>query len=132
VVALRYEHGFTLLEILVALAILATAMGALIKGGSESAAGISHLRNKSYAHWVAQNQIIEQQLQQSWFTQSHLSGEEKLAGEHWPWRLRVSKTFDEDIQRLDIDVWLHEDSGKPLTSVTAFLVRPLEPTKSEQ
>jgi len=126
VIALRQARGFTLLEILVALAILATALGALIKGGGESAAGITHLRNKSYAHWVAQNQITELQLQQRWLTQGRISGEEEMAGEQWPWRINVSKTFDADVQRLDVDVWLHDDSGQPLTTITAFLAKPVK------
>ncbi len=126
VIKRRHADGFTLLEILVALAILATALGAMIKGGGESAIGIAHLRNKSYAHWVAQNQITEKQLQQRWLTERRIKGEDEMAGERWPWRINISKTFDEDVQRLDVDVWLHDDNGRPLVSVIAFLSRPVE------
>lgn len=120
----RSQHGFTLLEILVALAILATAMGALIKGGSESASTAAHLRDKTYAHWVAQNKATELQLAKQWLTPGNHKGSSQLADKEWFWQIKVSKTFDADVQRIDVAVRRERDHENPLVTLAAFLVKP--------
>ncbi len=56
------HRGFTLLEVLVALAVLAIAMAALIKTGGENTRSAAYLRDKTLAQWVAMNVIAEQRL----------------------------------------------------------------------
>lgn len=118
------QRGFTLLEILVALAILATAMGALIKGGSQSAATASYLRDKSYAHWVAQNKVTELQLAKKWLTPGSNKGSSMMAGEEWYWNIKVAKTFDADVQRIDVSVRRERNGQSPLVTLIAFLAKP--------
>jgi len=118
------QRGFTLLEILVALAILATAMGALIKGGSQSAATASYLRDKSYAHWVAQNKVTELQLAKKWLTPGSNKGSSTMAGEEWYWNIKVAKTFDADVQRIDVSVRRERNGQSPLVTLIAFLAKP--------
>ena len=60
------EQGFTLLEIMVALAVLAISLGAIIKVAAESASTISYLRERTIASWVAANKINETLLAQEW------------------------------------------------------------------
>lgn len=120
------QRGFTLLEILVALAILATAMGALIKGGSQSAATASYLRDKSYAHWVAQNKVTELQLARKWLTPGSNKGSSTMAGEEWFWNIKVAKTFDADVQRIDVSVRREQDGEGPLVTLIAFLAKPIK------
>jgi len=77
-------------------------MGALIKGGSESASASAYLRDKSYAHWVAQNRVTELQLTRQWLSQGNHKGSSKMAGKEWFWIIKVSNTFDADVQRIDV------------------------------
>ncbi|MCW8826804.1 MAG: type II secretion system minor pseudopilin GspI [Gammaproteobacteria bacterium] len=117
------QRGFTLLEILVALAILATAMGALIKGGSESASTASYLRDKSYAHWVAQNRVVELQLTKKWLSPGSHKGISQMAGEEWFWNIKASKTFDAAVQRIDVEVRRQREHERPLVTLVAFLAK---------
>ncbi|MCW8983383.1 MAG: type II secretion system minor pseudopilin GspI [Gammaproteobacteria bacterium] len=117
------QRGFTLLEILVALAILATAMGALIKGGSESASTASYLRDKSYAHWVAQNRVVELQLTKKWLSPGTHKGISQMAGEDWFWDIKASKTFDAAVQRIDVEVRRQREHERPLVTLVAFLAK---------
>ena len=50
------QKGFTLLEVMIALAVFALAGTALLKVAGSSLMGIGHLERSSTAQWVAANQ----------------------------------------------------------------------------
>ncbi len=112
-----------------ALAVLATALGALIRGGSDSALGASHLRDKTFAHWVAQNQITEMQITGAWPDVGTTKGEEKMVGQRWLWSTTISKTPEESVNKIEVSV-RHESQKQPIATVAAFLARP-EPKEPE-
>jgi general secretion pathway protein I len=118
-------RGFTLLEVLVALAVLAIAMAALIKGGADNARGAAYLRDKTLAQWVAMNVVAEQRLAAGWPATGTRRGQEEMAGHEWYWELTVAETFDEDIRRLEVAVRATEEkeAGR-LVNLVAFLPRP--------
>ena len=58
----RSSRGFTLLEVLVALAIVALGMAALMAALTSAADATGHLRDKSFAEWVALNRLAEVRL----------------------------------------------------------------------
>ncbi len=60
--ARQSQRGFTLIEVLVALAIVAIGMAALLSALSSSADSASYLRDKTFAEWVALNRIEEVRL----------------------------------------------------------------------
>ena len=55
-------RGFTLLEVLVALAVIAIALASIIKAVGTGAANASYLRDKTFAHWVAANRLAQMQI----------------------------------------------------------------------
>ena len=54
---MRVQRGFTLIEVLVALAIVTIGMAAVLEALTSSARATLYLRRKSFAEWVAINQI---------------------------------------------------------------------------
>lgn len=119
------HRGFTLLEVLVALAVLAIAMAALIKGGAENTRAAAYLRDKTLAQWVAMNVIAEQRLSAGWPSTGTKRGMEEMAKHEWHWELKVAETFDEDVRRLEVAVRGSDDKeGAPLINLVAFLARP--------
>jgi general secretion pathway protein I len=102
--ALSRARGFTLIEVLVALTVLAVALGALVKAGSGHAANAAYLRDKVFAHWVAVNAITELQLEADWPAPGERSGNAELGGREWRWRGRVEETFDADVRRVTVSV----------------------------
>lgn len=115
--------GFTLLEVLVALAVVAVALAALIKGSSEHARNSAYLRDKTLAHWVALNKIAELQIQPQWPSIGRQHGTSGMGATDWHWVRSVSNTPDKDIRRLEVEVRYEEDDANPIVTRIAFLSR---------
>lgn len=102
--ALRHSPGFTLIEVLVAVAVLAVAMGAMITGMARYADSAAYLREKTLALWVAHNRLTEVDLAAHWPDTGKSDGDAELAGLRWKWHLDVIETADPNVRRVDIGV----------------------------
>jgi general secretion pathway protein I len=117
-------RGFTLLEVMVALAVIAVALGAgmsAISGNVRNAAG---LQQRTYAHWVAMNKLAEVQVKQQWPAIRTTRGSALLARHEWFWTLKVGKTPNRLIRRVDVMVRLQENDESPLVTLTGFIGQP--------
>jgi general secretion pathway protein I len=122
----RLQCGFTLLEVLVALAIVAIALGASIKASGQFSHNAGHLKEKTLAQWIAENKAVEYRLQGTLPALGHQEGDVNMAGQEWRWQVKVSNTVDVRLRRLDIIVVREgEDFHHPLTSLIAFVGAPL-------
>lgn len=87
---MKHLKGFTLLEVLVALVIVAFGMGAVLAALSSSADNISSLREKTIAQWVAMNQIADARLNSDPPKRGVSEGDVKnFGGGDWHWRQDV-------------------------------------------
>lgn len=117
--------GFTLLEVLVALAVVAVALAALLKGVSSNALNEAYLRDKNFAHWVAMNVVAERQLGLQQEALLSDRGEVEMGAQRWQWRTRLLETFDAAIWRLEVEVRpVDGDDEAVLARLVAFLPRP--------
>lgn len=113
--------GFTLLEVLVAMAVVAVAMGALIKVSDSYAYNATYLKQKNIAMWIAENKATEYRLQKVFPATGRQNGTLDMAGSRWQWEVRVSNTVDARLRRLDIAVGLAgTDAASPLARLIAF------------
>ena len=101
---MKRAEGFTLIEIIVAVAILAVAMGAVITGMARYAANAATLREKTVALWVAHNRLTEIGLEPGWPDLGTSDGEVEMAGLDWRWEVVVAETPDPRVRRVDITV----------------------------
>jgi len=113
------QKAFTLLEVLVALAILTMGLGTVIKVAGGQAAQLAYLKNKTIALWVANNKANEIQLA-DWPDTGTSSGHELMANQEWRWMVKVSNTADKDLRRLDIEVNQADTEGEPVIRFIAF------------
>lgn len=123
-VNLKQKQGFTLLEILVALAVMGLVVVVLAKNSSTTVANAGYLKEKTLAHWVAMNKAAELHLSRTWLALGEKSGEEVMAGRQWQWMVTVHETPDPEVRRAVIDVTGGEVWGSPLTSISVFVGRP--------
>lgn len=101
---MRRPAGFTLIEVIIALAVLAFAMGAVITGMARYADNAAYLREKTVALWVAHNRLSELDLEPAWPALGKSDGDVDMAGVEWRWFVTVSETPDPDVRRVEIRV----------------------------
>ena len=117
--------GFTLLEVLVALAVLSLAMLVLVQSAGQAAANSDALRERTLAHWVALDRLTEVRVIEGWPEIGRSSGRVEQGQQQWYWQLEVSATTDIDLRRLDIAVYLERRDGEPVVRRVGFVARPL-------
>lgn len=101
--------GFTLLETLFALAVMAIAMAALWKGLLQGQNVATELPDRIVARWVAQNRVISRQVMSEWPETRSYSGEDVMAGKDWYWEEIIASTTVADMRRITVNVGRAED-----------------------
>jgi len=102
--------GFTLIEVVVALAILGLVLGGAISTVHQYADQRGHLSDKLFSSQVAWNVLLEQyRYSEGWVAGSERSskankGEQRQYGRDWNWRLGVKPAVGKDLYRYEAKV----------------------------
>ena len=97
-------RGFTLVEVLVALVIVAFGMGAVLAALSSAAESVMRLREQSFAEWIGFNQLATARLQASLPPVGTTSGDVEFASTRWQWQQTVTKMDIPGLLRIIIRV----------------------------
>jgi general secretion pathway protein I len=119
----KHSRGFTLIEVLVALAVLAIALAAVMRVVAQSGDTAIALRDRTQAMWVAQDRLREHQLQRDWPAADTRSGVSQFAGREWQWREQVIVTPLKELRRVEIDISAGE-GRETLAHLVGFLRDP--------
>jgi general secretion pathway protein I len=129
--AVKRLAGFTLIEVIVALVVIALGMLGVIQAVSQTASNTGYLRDKTVAHWIAMNRLTEVRLQKTAPGIDKSSDEVEMAGRRWKWTMNVTQTPVESIRRIDISVRPEEaKEGASLASVSGFYGTAVAPPGS--
>ena len=120
------RRGFTLIEVLVALAVIAIALLALTRAATVQVQSFDALRERSLAGWVAANVLVDTRLATAFPPTGRSDGRTRLAGRNWRWTRDVQATQDPDIRRIDIRVFIG-DAADPSASLSGFAGMALVP-----
>jgi len=100
----RWARGFTLIEILVALAIVAVALAAGMRAVAQSSDAATLLKDRTLALWVAQNRLAAAQLADPWPPLGFRDGEAQQANTRFVWRETVEGTPNPGFRKIEITV----------------------------
>lgn len=122
---MRRQAGFTLIEVMTALLIVALALPALLVLISGQLQGAGFTRDKTQAMWIAENQLTRLQLRKELVENASLPPTEEGIvennGVEWFWSITTQDTEVPGFKRLDIEVYLAQERDNPLATLSGFM-----------
>jgi len=109
----KAPRGFTLVEVLVALIIVALGMGAALKALTSAADNTSRLREKTFAAWVGLNQLATERLGTGLSTTATKEGEVDFGNSRWHWQQVIEDMQVPGMKRITVRVRHSDQPQKP-------------------
>lgn len=120
-------RGFTLVEVMISLAIFAVVSAALVRNASMTVHQTSMVRDRTLAWWVAENRLSEMRFlprdDDSFPSIGNSRSSVIMAQRDWQVLVEVTKTENIDMRRIKISVYKEEDLDAPLVNLTSFMGR---------
>ena len=118
--------GLTLIEVLIALAIIAIAMTAVIKAGSQNIRSTTHLQTKTLATWAAQQALNEARAGVVGFqnSDSTIKRTSVIFGQSWYVEMKESETPNKRIHKVEANVYEqkeYNDDTSPVVTLVSYL-----------
>ena len=120
--------GFTLLEVLVALAVASIGLAGVIKVAGGNAYNAQYLQEKTLAQWVAMNRLAEIRVKHEFPTIGSQKGDAELAGHKWYWRQETKAApfplpgIAQKLRQVEINIYTDDSSkASSLATVTTFI-----------
>jgi general secretion pathway protein I len=95
-------RGFTLLEVLIALAIFAVVAASVLTASARSLQTASQLEDKTLAMWIADNRLSELQLAETPADDGRDQGELAFAGRRWQWQSEIRASSEPSMRRVTL------------------------------
>src|SRR5262245_33317993 len=117
------SSGFTLIEGLVALAIVAIALAAAARASSLSSSAAGEVKLRVLAGLVAENRLSELAARRAWPALGAVEGTEQQAGIDFAWRVEVTSTPHPLFRRVEVHVLSPAEPGRELRRLIGVLPR---------
>lgn len=116
--------GFTLLEAMIALAIVALGMMAVNTQLNRYVLSTAYIEQKTLASWIASNILTEFSVRAQWPPIGETEGDVEFAQRQWIWRAEVSATPIDNLRRVDVAIFLDDDPEAQIHTMSGFLEPP--------
>lgn len=117
-------RGFTLVEVLVALAIISIALLAAMRVAAGGTNSVGELRARLLAGWVAENVLAETRVREQWPPPGIQRGTQSQGGIEFTWRQEVIATPNVNFRRVDVRVYASPGETHALAHLAGFVVNP--------
>ncbi len=118
--------GFTLVEVLVAMTIVAVSLLAALRVATQGTQHVGELQARMFAGWVASDRLAEHHARGDWLPVGVLTGAQRQGNLELGWREEVSSTPNADFRRVDIFVFKSAQPAHFLAHSVGFVVNPSE------
>ncbi|MGB7755640.1 MAG: type II secretion system minor pseudopilin GspI [Salinisphaera sp.] len=131
----RRAEGFTLVEVLIALAVVAIALVAFVSAGAQNADYATYIHRRTIAQMIARNQLVEYQIAADWPRTGKRENDVTMAGSKWHWDATIKSTADANVRRADVRVYaINPDTNQAdkdsITLLSGFLTQHQKPEKT--
>lgn len=118
----RIQKGFSLIEVMVALVIVAVSLGAVIHAVGTAANHEAMIGEQALARWVGMNQLAQSKLEHAFPKVGETKGDDEMAGTKWVWVQKTLSTDDENVRRVELSIWRSgREKESPAATVVGFL-----------
>ncbi len=115
------QRGFTLIEVLVALAVIAIGLLAVLSVAAKGTHVSAAIEQRNFASWVAQNEMAHLRLASKWPETGETSDNVDFGNQKWHWKTEVADTQDKALRRVTITVSLADDPDTSITRLVGFI-----------
>src|ERR1700741_4270361 len=119
-----HSTGFTLIEVMVALVIVAFGMMAVHTMLNSYVAASAYVEQKTLASWIATNKLTELSISPTWPSLGDSNEEIEFAGRQWRYEVDVSETPVPNLRRVDVSVRLGDHPERVVHKVSALIEPP--------
>ena len=119
----KRSRAFTLLEVMVALAIVAIALLAALRVAGQAASGATDMRMRMLAGWVAGNRLAEHRARRDFPPPGIAEGVAVQAGIAFQWREEVTPMQSPAFRRVDVMVFAPSGEEPALARLSGFVTR---------
>ena len=116
------RKGFTLVEVLVALAIVSIALLSALRAAGQGTNNVEELRSRLLAGWVAENILAEHRARADWLPLGVQRGSSREGGLDFAWREEVIATPNAAFRRVDVRVFATAEESHSLAHLAGFIV----------
>jgi general secretion pathway protein I len=120
----KSQPGFTLIEVLVALAIVSIGMMAVQTQLNRYVFTARFMEQKTLASWIGTNKVVELSTAQTWPDIGTSDEELEFAGRLWQLEIEISETQVENLHRVDVDVSLADSPDTIIQRISGLLEPP--------
>ena len=116
------QKGMTLIEVLVALFIVALALSSGLMIVGQYTSNLIAVQERTWAHWAAMNNVVALQLSEEWPKEGKVDGSEKETPYSFSWQRTINETPFDRVRRIEVQV-KHETDDEQLVKINSYIGR---------